>query len=180
MSTLFVANLSKYRQTFMYRVPEVREGEALREGGSIRHQDIEVGSQVRIPGELSDAQILVIIDHHQIYGMKSETDARKIKGFTGLVYSIGKPIALNEKGLVEEIQDSNDAVLNARSDTRREHTTAAISQRLTEVTAGSRAPLQRVEVEQHEETDGTPSRVDVGVEAVAEGVQPRNPIQQRT
>lgn len=172
MSKLFIANLTKQNQTFMYRVPE-KDG-----GGGTRHQDIQIGSQVQIPGDLSDAQIDVIIEHHGVYGIKSVQEARDIKGFTGLVYSIGKPVELNEKGLVEEILESNDASLTERTGARREQTAAAIADRLGHIGAGSGAPLQRTEVEQVEETKGTP-RVAAGVEAVAENVTPRNKGEQR-
>lgn len=164
MPKLFIANLSKQHQHFLYRLPEAP---------STRTQDISIGAQVMLPGEMSTDDVAYVVEHHRTYGLKSVEEARRIKGFTGLVYSIDKPVNLDDKGFVDEVQGSNDETLTERSNTRREQTTAAISERLREVGAGTRAPLQRTEVEQVEETEGTP-QVAVGVEAVAENVAPRN------
>jgi hypothetical protein len=164
MPKLFIANLSKQHQHFLYRLPEWQ---------STRAQDIAIGAQVQIPGDLSDTDIAYVIEKHRAYGMKSVQEARRIKGFTGLVYDIDRPVNLGDQGFIDEVQESNDDTLTERSNERREQTTAAISERLRQVGEGTREPLRRTEVEQVEETEGTP-QVAVGVEAVAENVAPRN------
>lgn len=164
MPRLIIGNLSKHHQHFLYRLPEA---------ASTRNQDIPIGGQVPLPGDLSDTDIKFVIDSHRKYGIKSVDEARRIKGFTGLVYSIDKGIPMDERGFIEEVIASNDAALNERGEERRETTTAAISQRLQEIGRETRAPLQRTEVEQVEDTDGTP-RVAAGVESVSDNVTPKN------
>lgn len=168
MPKLFVANLSKQHHLFLYQL--------LGSSGTIP-QEIPIGAQVEIHGsrgmELDMDQINAIVEHHSRYGLKSVAEARKVQGFTGLVYGVDKPVNLDERGFVEEVVHSSDETLNERNADRRSNTTAAIAKRLGDVGAGSKAPLLRTEVEQSEETEGTP-RVDVGVEAVSQGVRPRN------
>jgi hypothetical protein len=164
MATLFICNLSKQHHQFLYRVAENQN--ALTE-------TIPMGGQVQIPGDLTPEQIEGIVSHHRPYGLKSVAEARKIKGFTGLIYDIGKPVDLREPAFVNEVSGQNDATLNERSAQRRVDTTAAISKSLEEIGAQTRQPLQHTEVEVMEDTDGTP-KVAAGVEVAALGTEPRN------
>lgn len=174
MSDLFVANLTKQHHIFIYQVVE---GDVNASPNMVRayqrHENIPAGGQSRLPGDLTKAQIDVIVEHHRAYGMKSWEEARKIKGFTGLCFRLKDPIPLNDQGFIDDVVKSNDKTLNEANDVRREATTAAISERLNKIGSENRNPLHRTEVEQVEDTDGTP-RVASGVEMPAEGIAPRN------
>lgn len=165
---LFIANLTKQHQTFLYRVLEERVP-----GGHSRHQEIAIGTQVMLPDDMSTEQINAIVDHHKLYGIKSVLEARKIKGFTGLVYSIEKPVQMNDEGFIKEVLQENDDALTGRANERRETTAAAINSRMQDLGRETGADLQRTEVEQVEETTGTP-QVAAGIETVADNVAPRN------
>jgi hypothetical protein len=170
MPKLFIANLSKQHHHFLYAVPE---GEGDDREFVQRNQYIEIGSQVQLPGNLSQAQADIIIEHHARYGMKPYDEARKIKDFTGLCYRLEKPVPMNDQGFIDDVAKSNTDTMNARNADRREATGLAINDRLRRIGAESRNPLRRVEIEQVEDTDGTP-RVSAGVEVPADGIEPRN------
>lgn len=165
---LFIANLTKQHQIFLYRVLEESVP-----GGHSRHQDIAIGTQVMLPSDFSTDQINAIIDHQKLYGIKSVEEAQQIKGFTGLVYSIGKPVQLNDEGFVKDVLHHNDDTLTDRANDRRETTAAAITSNMQQLGRERGAPLQRTEVEQVEETTGTP-QVAAGIETVVDNVAPRN------
>ena len=74
---------------------------------------------------------------------------------------------------MEEVIDKNKEVLTEKADDLRATTTDAIAENLRNIGSQSGAPLQRAEVQTMEETNGTPE-VNSGVEAVSEGVAPRN------
>lgn len=170
MPKLYVANLSKQNHQFLYSIPTKKDS---KENLGHRTTDIPMGQQRQIDSsDLQQWQIDAIVSHHQNYGMKSVAEARQIKGYTGMVYS-DKPIDVNESGFVEEVTKESGDTLNEAVNKRREATTAAISQNLSAIGEQSGAPLQRTEVEQQEDTTGTP-QVAVGVETVAQGVEPRN------
>jgi hypothetical protein len=175
MSKLFIANLTKQHQHFLYSVPE---GDGDDRTYQSMQEYIDIGSQVQLPDTLTQAQLDIIVQHHSRYGMKPYDEARKIRDFTGLCYRFEEPVPMNDQGFIDDIVKSNNHTLDERNDKRRELTTVAINDRLRREASGSRAPLRRVEVEQVEETDGTP-RVASGVEVPADGVAPRNATRPR-
>jgi hypothetical protein len=90
MPDLFIGNVSKQIQMFAYRVPE-RSG--------IITQVIPIGGQIRVSpngttAELTTPEMDAVIEQHKMYGLVSinELDS-KGSPFSGLVYSIGKPIS---------------------------------------------------------------------------------------
>jgi len=115
---MFVANCTKQARDFTYRLPDK---------GS-RMQRIEIGQQIQVAGDLSKPEVDSIIDHYSLYGMKSVEEARKSKGaFTGLCYSLDKPVAIENMQIVLQL---NDQVLVQRGQQQRKEaavaTTAAI------------------------------------------------------
>jgi hypothetical protein len=90
MPDLYIGNVSKQIQMFAYRVPE-RSG--------IITQVIPIGGQIRVSpngttADISMLEIDAVIEQHKMYGLVSinELDS-KGSPFSGLVYSIGKPIS---------------------------------------------------------------------------------------
>src|SRR5215475_11938590 len=89
MPELYVGNMSKQIQQFGYRVPE-RQGTIF--------QPIPIGGQIRVSPDgqrrdLSTPEIDAIIGQHSTYGLVCVDDIdAKQSPFSGLCYSIGKPI----------------------------------------------------------------------------------------
>jgi hypothetical protein len=67
---LFIANGSHSVIDFQYRVPEVK---------NYRQQNIPIGGQIRISGELNQEDIDLIIEHHTVYGMVHYKEIAKHK-----------------------------------------------------------------------------------------------------
>src|SRR3974390_1318278 len=84
---LYIGNATKQEQQFCYRVPE---------DGRLRVQDIHVGTQIKVSGELTAQQIDAIVDQHRMYGLIPAAEAGKVKDFAGLCYSVGKPIQIDK------------------------------------------------------------------------------------
>lgn len=112
---MFVANCTKQARDFTYRLPDK---------GS-RMQRIEIGQQIQIAGDLSQPEVDSIIDHYAKYGMKSVEEARKARGtFTGLCYSLDKPVAIENMQIVLQL---NDQVLTQRGQQQRKEAAVATS-----------------------------------------------------
>jgi hypothetical protein len=84
---MFVANATKQVVNFMYRVPETL---------SLRSQDIAIGSQVQLSGDLDQAAIDYVIEQHARYGMVAADEVNRAREFTGLCYSIDKPVKMEK------------------------------------------------------------------------------------
>jgi hypothetical protein len=93
MTELFIGNATKQVLHFPYRVPE-RKGVIV--------QQIPIGGQIKITPygtntDLSLPDIDAILHQHAKYGMVNVTDLDTTKEpFTGICYSIGKPIPVNK------------------------------------------------------------------------------------
>jgi hypothetical protein len=84
MSKLFIGNATKQLMKFSYRTPE---------SGGVRVQDIPIGGQVQLTGDLTTSEIDCIIDQHRKYGLISISEIDRSKAFSGLCYSIDRPIS---------------------------------------------------------------------------------------
>ena len=112
---MFIANCTKQARDFAYRLPD--------KGG--RMQRIEIGQQIQVAGDLSQPEVDSIIDHYARYGMKSVADARRARGsFTGLCYSLDKPVEIENMQIVLQI---NDQVLTDRGQQARKEAAVATS-----------------------------------------------------
>jgi hypothetical protein len=96
---MFIANGTHQNIDFQYRIPEYK---------NYRQQNIPVGGQIRISGELSPKDVEAIVATHEIYGM---VEASKISDFRGwhipYIYSIGDPISA---GVIAELVEHNRTV----------------------------------------------------------------------
>lgn len=82
---MYVANGSHQNIDFQYRLPETK---------NYRQQNIPIGGQIRISGELSPKDINLIVEHHSVYGMVQAKELSKFKGFyIPYVYSTDEPIS---------------------------------------------------------------------------------------
>lgn len=99
---LYIANGTHQNIDFMYRLPEYK---------SYRTQTIEVGKQIKISGELTPAQIDLIIQFHMKYGMIKFSEINDFKGFhIPYVYRVDEPIAQDTiEGLIIQNREYSKA-----------------------------------------------------------------------
>lgn len=108
---LYVGNATKQRVEFMYWIPD-------RKQSSPSRQTIEVGSQIVVAGsDLNSMQIDGIVAQHVDYGLIEVSQIDKTKVFTGICYSIDKPIPSHR--LERLIVLNNDALIIKGRETRK-------------------------------------------------------------
>ncbi|MEN9755888.1 MAG: hypothetical protein RL755_75 [Pseudomonadota bacterium] len=123
---LFVANLTKQRFKFHYRLPE---------NPKLLDQDIPIGKQIQIAGDLTRDVIDIIVSQHEDYGILA---ANEVYGKSHdnikapIVYSVGEPVDLDK--LFYGISQ-NDEVAQKMADDSKVATTAAILEALPQANA---------------------------------------------
>lgn len=126
-------------------------------------QRIEAGSQIRIAGDLTTADVEAIVAHHAKYGMRTADEANRAKAFVGLCYSIDAPVKLDR---MEIVLDLNRSVLIQRGvEARRQAAVATAEAVEKELPPGTLGALEMSVVE--EKRDGR----EVTDPNVAEGVR---------
>lgn len=161
MASLFIANTSKQHQIFMYRLPE---------HAIPKYADIRVGTQVKIPGDLSPEAIKLIVEHAAPYGLKAVSELPRNRDFVGLCYSVNEPVKLDH---LFSTFEHNDVVLNDKAEERREDQAAIIAQEIQNAMREVGVEVPRAEVTMVEDTKDTP-RVANGYEITAPGVAPKH------
>lgn len=118
MTRLYIANATSQVQQFQYWF-----GEQTRHVPII--QEIPLGGQIQVPGmgrdipnELADE----VIEQHRRYGLMSAAEALKAKTFSGIVYSLDKPVSLP---VLHELVNKFRGILTERG--RQLRTEAAIA-----------------------------------------------------
>lgn len=99
MPKLYIANLTKQRHDFIYRVPN---------DPRLHQQDIPLGGQRQIWSEAPVSTLRYIVEQHERYGLIPVTEVTRKRDFAGLCYSFDKPIDV-EKMLFA--LDHNDGFL---------------------------------------------------------------------
>ena len=167
---MYVANGTRHHQDFIFRLPE---------NPNSRIMKIPVGSQVQVPGDLSQKDIDAIVEQHGRYGLVPADSVDSTKTFIGMCYSIGAPVKVNK---ISAMDEHNQDVLEEAG--RRNRTEAAIATH--EALAANVPGFSAVETSIVEDTrrSGSAPRVDEGFrvsrdapEAPASGRQ--NPRQRK-
>lgn len=115
---LYIANCSKQNQEFVYRVIET---------SGARVQQIPIGGQVQLTGELSAPQIDSIVRHHATYGLLRHDEIDRSREFVGLVYCVDRPVTA---AMIERVNRHNTNILEARGKVIRQNTAVAQNQQL--------------------------------------------------
>jgi hypothetical protein len=150
---LFVGNASKQHVDFIYTVRDL-SGQLHR-----RTQNIGVGEQVAISGELEQSQVDMIIQHHAPYGFVAVTEVDYVRDYMALCYSIGKPIPFEK---LRELMINNTAILQLRGREIRKEAAVAGNEQLEASLAEAGRPerLNQLETsiveENHDPRDETP------------------------
>lgn len=152
---MYVANCTQQRQSFMYRVPETNGSGMM---GGMRVQDIEIGGQTALSGDLNKFQIDAIVSQHARYGLVAVDEIDRTRGaFTGMCYSIDKPVPVNK---LLYVINANRGVLDLRGQAIRKEAAVAVNQQVEsqmgDSVSGARPPqLEKLEIEVQEEKQGT-------------------------
>jgi hypothetical protein len=83
---------------FQYRLPEYK---------NFRQQNIPIGGQIQISGELNEKQIGIIVEYHLKYGMLKGSDISNFKGFyIPYVFSVDNPVSADiiAEGIIQNRQ----------------------------------------------------------------------------
>jgi len=86
---MFIANATKQLFSIQYRLPEKPR---------VMIHDIPIGTQIKIPGDLSTPEVEAIVTQLTTYGMISVDDVSRAKAECPLVYSIGRPVTAAKMG----------------------------------------------------------------------------------
>lgn len=116
MSKMYVANATRQRVEFFYRLP----GQEKR-----RQQTIQPLSQVLLADDLTASEIDHVRKDHEKYGfinVDEVTQSRHPRGYYGLCYSIDKPVS---SARIEALMRGNYVILDQRGKELRQ--TAAIA-----------------------------------------------------
>lgn len=164
MPTLYVANASKQRHDFIYRIPE--------EVG-VRRQAIDPGSQIVVYQPNAGAPtIKAIIDQHRNYGLTDVAEIDRRRPFVGLCYQLDKPIKVEKIMYADE---HNSEVLTGLSQEARQAAAAAlhgsISKEVEKATGGV-GRLEALEVELVEQNGSDEPGLNE-VMSVSQDQQPR-------
>jgi hypothetical protein len=135
MPTLYVANASKQRHDFIYRIPEET---------SVRRQQIAPGGQITVYQPNAQPEVIrSIIDQHVRYGLVDVSEIDRRKPFVGVCYSIDKPIKVEKIMYADE---HNSTVLTKASEEARQLSAAALHTALEQATEGA-AKVESLELE---------------------------------
>lgn len=126
---LFIANTTKQRHDFTYRKPET---------GRLVYHPINAGSQAAVL-DGSKADIDVIIQQHQTYGLIDATKIDQNRAYIGLCFSIDKPVPSR---IIEKAMRDNDGHLNRAAHERRQASVIATNNTLNEQESGYRGELE--------------------------------------
>ena len=133
-------------------------------------QKIRAGSQIEING--SQDEVDYIIKQHQIYGL---VEAKHIKGhFSGLAYSIGKPISVNniEEGISKRDEELIDRALEARK-IQAASADKIISEKAQEMGLRQSSGIEVDIVEEKKNAADNTPKFEQTIEVVKEGITPK-------
>jgi hypothetical protein len=158
---LYISNTTKQNVDFFYRVLE---------NPVARRQQIPIGGQIVISGDLSTPDVEYIIGQHRPYGMVSADELDRTKEFVGLCYSVDKPVTMIK---IERTMRHNDAVLIKRGEEIRKEAAIASSNGLENslVEQDRQESLRSFETTIVEENSEKRDTSDV--KAISEGIRVR-------
>lgn len=157
MPTLYIANASKQKHDFIYRIPEEN---------NVRRQQIQPGSQIVIYQPNAPQNVLsMIVDQHKAYGLVDVADIDRSKPFVGLCYCFDKPIKVEKIMYADE---HNAGVLQETSQEARKMSAAALHAAIERVTEGG-AKLESLELEVVEQNGSTEPGLNERVEVSRDG-----------
>ena len=150
MAKMYVANLTRQAQDFIYRLPETRKS---------TFQQIPVGGQVLLSGDLTTKDIEAVIQQHAPYGMVPAAEVAKRREFNGLCFALDRPVPIEalRRGL-----EANRAVLDARGVELRRQAAIAVNN-LTQDADPDVAAMEVEIIEQDSKDGGAEATLSEGI-----------------
>lgn len=171
---LYIGNATRQVHAFAYWVIG---------GKSARTQHVPMGGQVQITGDLSAAEIDFIVKQHVPYGLVEVSEIDRTKVFTGICYSVDKPIPANR---LQRLMLHNQTMLIRQGEEIRKAAAIVSTQQLEADLREQRIPEQLrafeasiEEVDPPQQADYTPLSEGVRVEPDAPGQAPTPGLRQR-
>lgn len=162
MTRLYIANLTNQRLEFNYRLA----GEL-----NYRQEDIGVGRQALLPGELTSDAIAYIIKQHEPYNMRDAKELKNVKDYVGRCYSIDTPV---QAGTLIMAFEHNRETLNEIAIDRRETEAASIAGGISEAMQNIGVNVPHTEVEFVDASEKGRSGIAEGYEITANGAGTRH------
>lgn len=142
---LYIANGTHQNIDFQYRLPEYK---------TYRQQNIPIGGQIRISGELNEKQIEIIIQFHIKYGMVKYSEIGDFKNYyVPYVYSIDNPIPAET--IAELVVQNRE--FNKRLGERLRAEAAIAVNSLIEENAGDKLTAFEMEITEKQSKDRDPT-----------------------
>lgn len=115
---LWLANETRQRQVFAYRLPGVAQPFMC---------EIPVGTQKALPHDLDQAQLEFILKKNSRYGLVKHDDVQRNRKFVSLSYNIDKPVPPK---VVRQALITNNDVLKAKGRENRQLAALGVNQML--------------------------------------------------
>src|SRR5579871_663208 len=132
---MFIANCTSQNQDFTYRLPK----SPLSEGTpGPRIQQIGIGRQIQISGELTAPDIEAILKQHARYGLIHVSEIDRTRPFTGMCWS-EKPISVEK---VKRLWMHNQGVLADRGRAQRQAAAISAHEQIEEQNPGALKALE--------------------------------------
>lgn len=121
---LYVANCTHQVHDFIYRLPE---------NPAAMRQQINIGGQIMVAGDLNSLQVDAVVNQHRRYGLVNVTEIDRTKNFIGVCYSLDKPVQIEK---IRVALKHNNEVLTERGRKLRQEAALAVSQAMEDVAPG--------------------------------------------
>ena len=121
---MYVANTTHQVQDFQYRLPDSLK---------IYKQEIRIGGQIAVPGDITRNDVDFIVNQHAMYGLVDVKEIDRTRNFFGLCYSIDKPVDVER---VKYAIIHNNEVLVERGKDLRKEAAVAVNNAIEEQTGG--------------------------------------------
>jgi len=140
---LFIANCTRSRFIFNVRVPE---------SNKLMRLEIPSGQQRTFPMDLNPEQREGVLEQLHRYGARKRADVHgKLENFTGLAYSLDKPLTTDE--IVSANEDQLDSAQN-RSVEQATRSALAADLNFRDKGSKNKRTARKVEIEVLQKTDG--------------------------
>ena len=160
MPTLYVANCSKQKHDFIYRIPEET---------SIRRQQIAPGAQIVVYQPNASLEVVkAIVDQHSMYGLIDVAEIDRRKPFVGLCFRFDKPIVVEK---IMQADEHNSGVLERESQEARKLSAAALHNAIERATEGA-VRVENLELEVVQQNGSTEPGLNETVSITREGGEP--------
>jgi hypothetical protein len=135
----------------------------------MRIQRIGIGRQIQVAGDLNTPDIDAIVKQHKKYGLIPVSEVKNIRTFTGLCYSVDRPISIDNIMLA---MDRNTRILVERGKEFRKQAAVSASNLIDHHLAEANNPstLETLEMSVVQEEKPNQENVDM----VAEGIRVTN------